>query len=1033
MSGFKRSLFIAALVLSSLVFIHIPEAVNWLPEINTSGDFSSVSRYTTFRDDFIYATKYTVPASTQPGLLSTAFQNVNVYPLHIEFLTTEFPDTFGGMTTEDYINLTMRRATRRYYAGGFYKAFKPSGYLFGFNVYHDAYSATEELSMAEIQEAWQRLSESFHLDTVHYIPITSRDIEIARSWVNPTFPIHFPPDAPTSAFHAYSRASNYGVVRVLALSEFYQAEANGGLSWQDILVLPEAPTDIEGVVAGVITAMPQNELSHVNVRSLRRGTPNAYVRHATEVFQPLDGQLIKLVVGYSTFSVEPADIVEAEQWWEEMRPSLDVINQPDFSYTAMPSLAELAAATDRSMHASRFGGKATGLGKLNSVMPTLHQVEGFAIPMFYYQQFMDNNIIPDLTVSPPVLRTYSEYISGLITNATFRLDSTYRNAQLEYFREYVKDFAVIDSALLDILKLRIQTIFGSSTRMVRFRSSSNIEDSVEFNGAGLYNSTSVCLEDSLDGNSTGPSHCDPTKAKERTISRALRKVWASLWNFRAYEEREFFQVPQDQCAMGIAVTPAFLDEMANGVIFTGDPVNPENDDYLVNVQLGGEDVVQPGVGIIAEKDALVIVHDQVFRIKRLAGSSLLPAGEWVLDETQLTLLGEVCAQVYRDYPIDLQSYPKEDVLLDMEFKFDATGVLKIKQARPFVRLDPGDLLDDRPRVYIPDGACVANMFKEYAALPEEYARKSRIEFASGTYYLPLDVTTEAANWISRFEFGGEGQVAQAVGPGVIISIDNNALSYKYIQRFIWDKYVLELEIQGLYFQTENGKAVNPLIAFDEYFLSSRLSMSVTWDAGGPWDEYMRFGSCDYLLLKLWHLDTTFGASDSARIHLRWDPPMAGSGPARINSATAMVAGQARDVTSMWDLVYAADHHNWNERFWILFDQPIESIYGLEIRTPSFGGETVVHYLDAAHESIQSVTATGFTRTEIENQLPTPTRTPVSPGDLNASGVVDYSDLLIFSTTWHTNETQLNYIPAADFDKTGEIDAEDLVEMLDLLH
>ena len=54
----------------------------------------------------------------------------------------------------------------------------------------------------------------------------------------------------------------------------------------------------------------------------------------------------------------------------------------------------------------------------------------------------------------------------------------------------------------------------------RFRSSTNAEDLENFNGAGLY-----------DSKAAKKNH------KTKTIDAAIKEVWASLWNFRAFNER----------------------------------------------------------------------------------------------------------------------------------------------------------------------------------------------------------------------------------------------------------------------------------------------------------------------------------------------------------------------------------------------------------------------------------------------------------------------------------------------------------------
>src|SRR5206468_575628 len=101
----------------------------------------------------------------------------------------------------------------------------------------------------------------------------------------------------------YTRSENYGRIRIFTQGEFQAADADGAFSFQDIVVLPFAPSDIEGVIAGVITGAIQGELGHLAIRSARRGTPNAYVKDAATVFAPWDGKLVHLVLNASDYQV----------------------------------------------------------------------------------------------------------------------------------------------------------------------------------------------------------------------------------------------------------------------------------------------------------------------------------------------------------------------------------------------------------------------------------------------------------------------------------------------------------------------------------------------------------------------------------------------------------------------------------------------------------------------------------------------------------------------------------------------------------
>ena len=61
---------------------------------------------------------------------------------------------------------------------------------------------------------------------------------------------------------------------------------------------------------------------------------------------------------------------------------------------------------------------------------------------------------------------------------------------------------------------------------LRYRSSTNNEDLPGFSGAGLYDSKTQ----------------DPEETEEDGIDKSIKGVWASLWNFRAFTEREFHRI-----------------------------------------------------------------------------------------------------------------------------------------------------------------------------------------------------------------------------------------------------------------------------------------------------------------------------------------------------------------------------------------------------------------------------------------------------------------------------------------------------------
>jgi phosphoenolpyruvate synthase/pyruvate phosphate dikinase len=242
-----------------------------------------------------------------------------------------------------------------------------------------------------------------------------------------------------------------------------------------------------------------------------------------------------------------------------------------------------------------------------------------------------------------------------------------------------------DPAALESIGAEIERVFAKTTEMVRLRSSSNAEDGAFFNGAGLYDSYSGCLADDLDDDELGPSRCDASKSDERGVCRALKRVWASLWNVKAFEERAFYGIDQHQVTMGVLVNARSEAELANLVAFTGNPVQKGDKRYLVNAQIDEIPVVSPDPGIWPEQSLLTLDEGKVSEITRAGGSSEVAEGEHVLSDAELKELGGYLAELAALYPLDQEAPEGRSFILDTEWKVMPDGALRIKQVRPFLK------------------------------------------------------------------------------------------------------------------------------------------------------------------------------------------------------------------------------------------------------------------------------------------------------------------------------------------------------------
>jgi hypothetical protein len=79
------------------------------------------------------------------------------------------------------------------------------------------------------------------------------------------------------------------------------------------------------------------------VRTSRRETPNAFVRDALDGFGQSNGQLVRIEVAETGYSVTPATLEEAQEFWESVRPTISVQPTIDETYRVLADFDEINA------------------------------------------------------------------------------------------------------------------------------------------------------------------------------------------------------------------------------------------------------------------------------------------------------------------------------------------------------------------------------------------------------------------------------------------------------------------------------------------------------------------------------------------------------------------------------------------------------------------------------------------------------------------------------------------------------------------
>ena len=416
---------------------------------------------------------------------------------------------------------------------------------------------------------------------------------------------------------------------------------------RDVALFATLPNDL-GHVAGVISATPQTPLSHINLKAKQNDTPNAYVRDALGHgrIAPLLGQVVRYAVTPEDFTLTPATGQEVAAWLEQIRPKQPQTPPRDLSLQQIADLDEL-----RHGDVLRVGAKAANVAELRTMLPAGVVPDGYAIPFSFYDRFMRE-------------RGFYDDAREIIGDAQLAADPAKRDKALEKLRKKIRKADL--PAELEQQIAELQQRFPAGLTGIRCRSSTNNEDLEGFNGAGLYDSY---------------TH----RPDEGALSKTVKQVWASLWNFRAYDEREFHRIDHLGAAMGVLVHPNFDDETANGVAVTKNPYDPNFPGFYVNVQVGESLVTNPDPD--ATPDELLISaigeHGE-YETQYIRRSTLTPDGKPVLSPEQIALLTDALETIQERFAVVYDKRGDDGFAMDVEFKLGADRALAVKQARPWV-------------------------------------------------------------------------------------------------------------------------------------------------------------------------------------------------------------------------------------------------------------------------------------------------------------------------------------------------------------
>ena len=527
-------------------------------------------------------------------------------------------------------------------------------------------------------------------------------------------------------FLALNPGEGYGRLRVM--------EPDDRPNPRDIVIYEALPNELPRV-AGIISTVPQTPLSHVNLRAVQDGVPNSFIRDAldnTGIDDLVDSH-VHYTVTEDGWTLRAATPAEVDAHYASSRPATEQTPQRDLSVTEITPLSEVGFEDW-----DAFGVKAANVALLGTLgFPEGTVPDGFAVPFYFYDEFMKHN-------------GFYDDIEEMLADPDFQTDFDVQEDELKDLRKAVKKGETPDWIIDALEEMHATYPEGQS---LRYRSSTNNEDLPGFNGAGLYDSKTQ----------------HPEETEEDGIAKSLKQVYASLWNFRAFTERDFNRIDHLAAAMGVLVHPNYTGELANGVAVSFDPIYGLDGKYYVNTQTGEDLVTNPEAHSVPEE---ILLGEYGYDV--LATSNQAPPGQLLMSDDQMTQLYDRLTVVHEKFEELYSPAPGERFAMEIEFKITSDDILAVKQARPWVFSEPTSAAAPKPNSPATGQPTIEGTAQVGETLT---ASTSGIDDADG-----LDNVGYSYQWLAD-----DTEIAGATDPTYTLLDDDAGLTIKVKVSFFDDK------------------------------------------------------------------------------------------------------------------------------------------------------------------------------------------------------------------------------------------------------
>ncbi len=347
--------------------------------------------------------------------------------------------------------------------------------------------------------------------------------------------------------------SGWAVGTILRLTSTQAKEAleKGDTFLNQILVIEGAPDDLPPA-AGYIFSSTSSPNSHPALLAQMLSVPLVFMKDAYH-----SPAMIKLETERKQVLFQAATQQEAGVY-QKQKVYVGAIDADSMSQLSrlkvtpkigdlrfQPGVADLIESqtyTGAHLDAAAYGAKAAGLVEIQRSVSVEYTIPSLFIPLYYQQEFLKHAMVRTTEGSMTLRALIDQTLLGID-----RTPGPEMAIKLVSIRNAIMTAEISDEVLKPLME-RLET-FASATGASKlfFRSSSNAEDHEVFNGAGLY-----------DSKGSVPNRI--------AMNKAIRTVWASLYNYKAFWARRQFSINESTVGMGIVVQGFLENVEAQGVM-----------------------------------------------------------------------------------------------------------------------------------------------------------------------------------------------------------------------------------------------------------------------------------------------------------------------------------------------------------------------------------------------------------------------------------------------------------------------------------